>query len=75
MLGTLGTHVLIKKKGQMSLYGESHFDTQLSHLLQFVKQQLINPLLVELWDDYEHSLLKKHKGKLMWSQQPNGKMS
>jgi hypothetical protein len=38
MLGTLGTHVLMKKKEQMSLPDESNFDPQLSQLLQ-----LLNP--------------------------------
>ncbi len=41
-----------------------------SHLLQWV-----NAWLVELWDDCEHSYLKKHNGKLLRSQQHNGKMS
>jgi hypothetical protein len=36
MLGTLGTHVLMKKKGQMSLPDESNFDSQLSQLLHLL---------------------------------------
>jgi hypothetical protein len=57
-------------KGQMSMYGESQFDSKLSQLLQ-----LINPWPVELWDRCEHSKLKKHNEKNLWLQQPNGKMS
>jgi hypothetical protein len=57
------------------MYGESQFDSHLSKLLH-----LVNAWLVELWDDCEHSYLKKHDDKLLWSQnlwsqQPNGKMS
>jgi hypothetical protein len=33
MLGGLGTHVLMKKGAEMSLYGESELDSQ---LLQFI---------------------------------------
>jgi hypothetical protein len=35
MLGTLGTHVHMKK-GQITLHRESQFDSQLSPLLQIV---------------------------------------
>jgi hypothetical protein len=28
MLGSLGTHVLMKKGGEMSMYGESELDSQ-----------------------------------------------
>ncbi len=53
MLETVGTFVLIKKKGQMSMYDESQFDSQLSQLLQ-----LVSAWPVELRDRYEHNYLK-----------------
>jgi len=65
MLRTLGMPVLVKKR-QMSLYGESQFDSQFSQLLQ-----LINAWLKKLSDDCEHSYLKKHNGKVLWSHEPN----
>jgi hypothetical protein len=34
MLGSLGTHVLMKNEAEMSLYGESELDSQLPELLQ-----------------------------------------
>jgi hypothetical protein len=62
MLRTLRMHVLAKKKKrQMSLYGESQFDSKFSRLLQ-----LINAWLKKLSDGCEHSYLKKHNGKLLW---------
>jgi hypothetical protein len=33
MLGSLGTHVLMKKGAEMSLYGESELDSQLLQLI------------------------------------------
>jgi hypothetical protein len=55
MLGILGTHVLMKKKGEMSLSGESQFDTQLSQHLQ-----LINAAWpVKLQDDVSIASWKK----------------
>jgi len=36
MLGSLGTHDLMKKGAEMSLYGESELDSQLPQLLQLI---------------------------------------
>jgi len=47
----------------MPLYGKSQFDSYLSQLLQ-----LVNTLLIELWDGCEHNYMKKHNGKLLQSQ-------
>ncbi len=46
------------EKGHISFYDDSQLLELLSNRLQ-----LINTWLVELWDDCEHSLLKKHNGK------------
>jgi hypothetical protein len=55
--------ILMKKRTNGIVFNESHFDSQLLQLLQWV-----NTWLVELWDDCEHSNLKKHNGKLLWLQ-------
>jgi len=49
----------MKKGAEMSLYGES---------------ELIDAWSLALGDGCEHNQFKKHKGKLLWSQQPDGKM-
>jgi hypothetical protein len=36
---------------------------------------IVNAWPVEFWDDCEHNQLQKHNGQLLWSQQPNKKMS
>jgi hypothetical protein len=49
MLGSLGTHVLMKK-GEMWLFGESELDSQVSQLLQ-----LLNVWPVVLGEGCEHN--------------------
>jgi hypothetical protein len=56
----------MKKGAEMSLYGESELDSQLL--------QLIDAWSLPLGDGCEHNQFKKHNGKLLWSQQPDGKM-